>query len=159
LEKRLFAIGSQTMLLDGDQVRHGLCGDLGFSIEDRIENIRRIGHIARLFFEHGDVTLCTFISPFRREREMARKLIPDGKFIEIHVDTSIEECQRRDPKGLYSRAAAGQIPNFTGISSPYEAPENPELVIKTTETSIDDAVEIILGRLRMIGAVPESAGE
>jgi bifunctional enzyme CysN/CysC len=159
LEKRLFTLGSQTMLLDGDQVRHGLCGDLGFSIEDRIENIRRIGHIARLFYEHGDVTLCTFISPFRREREMARKLIPDGKFIEIHVETSIEECQRRDPKGLYARAAAGQIPNFTGISSPYEAPENPELVIRTTETSIDEAVEIILGRLRMVGAVPESAGE
>jgi bifunctional enzyme CysN/CysC len=141
------------MLLDGDQVRHGLCGDLGFTIDDRIENIRRIAHVARLFFEHGDVTLCTFISPFRRERALARSLVPEGRFLEVHVDTSIDECRRRDPKGLYARADAGQIPNFTGISSPYEAPENPEITIKTTETTIDEAVEIILERLRAIAAL------
>jgi bifunctional enzyme CysN/CysC len=153
LETRLFEAGTQTMLLDGDQVRHGLCGDLGFTIDDRIENIRRIAHVARLFFEHGDVTLCTFISPFRRERALARSLVPEGRFLEVHVDTSIYECRRRDPKGLYARADAGQIPNFTGISSPYEAPENPEITIKTTETTIDEAVEIILERLRAIAAL------
>lgn len=151
VEKKLFERGAQTMLLDGDQVRHGLCGDLGFKDADRVENIRRVSHVARLFFEQGNITVCTFISPFKRERELARSLVPEGRFVEIFVNCDIEECKKRDPKGLYQKAIEGKIPNFTGISSPYEAPENPELVIDTTNTSIDEAVDIVIAYLEEQG--------
>jgi bifunctional enzyme CysN/CysC len=153
VEKRLFARGAQTMLLDGDQVRHGLCGDLGFSDADRVENIRRVSHVARLFFEQGNLTVCTFISPFKRERELARSLVPEGRFIEVFVDCDIEECKKRDPKGLYKKAIEGNIPNFTGISSPYEAPENPELTVDTTSTSIEEAVDTVLRYLEEHGLI------
>jgi bifunctional enzyme CysN/CysC len=157
LEKRLFARGAQTMLLDGDQVRHGLCGDLGFKDADRVENIRRVSHVARLFFEQGNITVCTFISPFQRERELARSLIAEGRFIEVFVDCDIEECKRRDPKGLYKRAIEGKIPNFTGISSPYEAPVNPELIIDTASTSVDEAVNTVIRHLEQAGLVPQAS--
>jgi bifunctional enzyme CysN/CysC len=152
VEKRLFnQRGIHTMLLDGDQVRHGLCGDLGFTDADREENIRRIAHVARLFYEHGDVTICTFISPFAQDREFARSLIPSGKFIEVYVECDIEECKRRDPKGLYKKAIDGQIPNFTGISSPYEAPTNADIVIDSATTSVEAAVDQIIEVLESRG--------
>jgi bifunctional enzyme CysN/CysC len=127
VEKLLHAKGKHTFLLDGDNVRHGLNRDLGFTAEDRVENIRRIAEVAKLMTDAGLIVLVSFISPFQSERQMARELMPDGEFIEVFVDTPIEECVRRDPKGLYKKAMAGQIPNFTGISSPYEAPENPDI--------------------------------
>ncbi len=131
VEKLLHAKGKHTFLLDGDNVRHGLNRDLGFTAEDRVENIRRIAEVAKLMTDAGLIVLVSFISPFQSERQMARELMPDGEFIEVFVDTPIEECVRRDPKGLYKKAMAGQIPNFTGISSPYEAPENPDIHLHT----------------------------
>ncbi|WP_271023226.1 sulfate adenylyltransferase subunit CysN [Rhizobium sp. RCAM05973] len=131
VEKLLHAKGKHTFLLDGDNVRHGLNRDLGFTAEDRVENIRRIAEVAKLMTDAGLIVLVSFISPFRSERQMARELMPDGEFIDVFVDTPIEECVRRDPKGLYKKAMAGQIPNFTGISSPYEAPENPDIHLHT----------------------------
>ena len=131
VERLLFANGKHTFLLDGDNVRHGLNRDLGFTAEDRVENIRRIAEVAKLMTDAGLIVLISFISPFRSERQMARELMPEGEFVEIFVDTPIEECVRRDPKGLYKKAMAGQIPNFTGISSPYEAPENPDIHLHT----------------------------
>ncbi|MEZ0327156.1 MAG: adenylyl-sulfate kinase, partial [Fimbriimonas sp.] len=155
LERRLFARGAQTMLLDGDQVRHGLCGDLGFKDADRVENIRRVAHVARLFFEQGNITVCTFISPFERERALARSLIAGGRFIEVFVDCDIEECKRRDPKGLYQRAIEGKIPNFTGISSPYEVPTNAELVIDTASTDVSASVDRVIKYLEDAGLLPK----
>ena len=131
VERELYERGIRTFLLDGDNVRHGLNRDLGFSDAERVENIRRVGEVARLFVEAGTIVLCSFISPFRAERRMVRELFADGEFIEIFVDTPLEDCIARDPKGLYVKAQAGQIANFTGVSSPYEAPENAELVIPT----------------------------
>ena len=127
VEANLHARGVHTLLLDGDNVRHGLNKDLGFTEPDRVENIRRIGEVAKLMTEAGLVVLCSFISPFRAERRMVRELLADGEFIEIFVDTPLEDCIARDPKGLYRRALAGEIKNFTGVDQPYEAPENPEL--------------------------------
>jgi bifunctional enzyme CysN/CysC len=124
-------------------VRHGLNGDLGFSDADREENIRRVAHVARLAFDHGNVVLCTFISPFRADRELARSLLPDGRFIEIHVDCPLDECIKRDPKGLYLRAQRREIASFTGITAPYEAPIAPELVLHTAELSTDEAVDLV----------------
>ncbi|MDK1378739.1 MULTISPECIES: adenylyl-sulfate kinase, partial [unclassified Sinorhizobium] len=131
LDKVLHARGKHTYLLDGDNVRHGLNRDLGFTDEDRVENIRRVAEVAKLMADAGLIVLVSFISPFRDERRMARELMEKGEFIEIFVDTPLEECARRDPKGLYEKALAGKIANFTGISSPYEAPENPELHLHT----------------------------
>jgi bifunctional enzyme CysN/CysC len=131
VERELYERGIRTFLLDGDNVRHGLNRDLGFSDAERVENIRRVGEVAKLFVEAGTIVLCSFISPFRAERRMVRELFADGEFIEIFVDTPLEDCIARDPKGLYVKAQAGQIANFTGVSSPYEAPENAELVIPT----------------------------
>ena len=131
VERLLYAKGKHTFLLDGDNVRHGLNRDLGFTAEDRVENIRRIAEVAKLMTDAGLIVLISFISPFRSERQMARELMPEGEFVEVFVDTPIEECARRDPKGLYKKALAGQIPNFTGISSPYEAPENPDIHLHT----------------------------
>jgi bifunctional enzyme CysN/CysC len=154
LEHQLFERGVRTMLLEGDQVRHGLCADLGFSAEDRTENIRRVAQVARLFFEAGHVVICSFVSPFGKDRNFARGLVPDGRFVEVFVDTPLEVCRARDTKGLYARAEAGEVREMTGISSPYETPESPELVIRTVETEVDRAVEALLTALADRGVIP-----
>ncbi len=144
VEKRLHTLGKHSFLLDGDNVRHGLNRDLGFSDADRVENIRRVGEVARLMTDAGLIVLTAFISPFRAEREMVRQIMPEGEFFEIFIDTPIEEAERRDVKGLYKKARAGEIANFTGISSPYEAPANPEIRIDTTRTTPEQAAEQIV---------------
>ncbi|HEX5726022.1 MAG TPA: adenylyl-sulfate kinase [Longimicrobiaceae bacterium] len=148
LERSLFAAGCQTMLLDGDQVRHGLCGDLGFSAADRAENLRRAGEAARLFFEQGSIVLCTFVSPFAADRERVRRLLPPGRFLEVHVRASVETCAARDPKGLYARAARGELAGLTGVDAPYEAPDAPEIVADTEAEDVDAIASAILQRLR-----------
>ena len=148
LEKTLFESGCQTILLDGDQLRHGLCADLGFSGKEREENIRRAAQVAKLFFESGHLVICTFISPFARDRAVARSLIPEGRFFEIHVSCDLEVCKRRDPNGLYAKAIRGEIKNFTGVSSPYEAPDNPEILLNTNLQSVEDSVACIMDRLK-----------
>jgi len=153
VEKELYVQGAHTYLLDGDNVRHGLNRDLGFTDADRVENIRRVGEIARLFIDAGLLVLCSFISPFRAERRMVRELVAEGEFIEIFIDTPIEECIRRDPKGLYSRARAGKIKNFTGIDSPYEIPEQAEIVISTSDASAQQAAAQIIAQLRARGII------
>jgi bifunctional enzyme CysN/CysC len=147
-EQRLHALGVHTALLDGDNVRHGLNHDLGFTDADRVENIRRVGEVARLMADAGLVVLVSFISPFRAERDLARSLAGDGRFCEVHVDTPLAEAEARDVKGLYRKARAGQLPNFTGIDSPYEAPEAPEVRIDTTATEPGGAAEAIIDQLR-----------
>jgi len=151
LEKALFQRGHHSYLLDGDNVRHGLNRDLGFSDDERVENIRRIGEVAKLMADAGLVVLTAFISPFRADRAMVRELMEDGEFIEIHVDAPIETCEARDPKGLYAKARAGVIRNFTGIDSPYEAPESPEVVVDTARMSVDECVEELLAYLKRRG--------
>ncbi len=151
LEKELFESGAHTMLLDGDLLRHGLNGDLGFSVEDRSENIRRVGETAKLFFEAGHLVVCTFISPFANDRDFVRSLLPDGHFVEVFVKCDIEVCKRRDPNGLYEKALSGEIKEFTGISSPYEAPDNPELVVETDLQSVDEIIELLKEHLRRQG--------
>ncbi len=147
LERKLQALGKHTYLLDGDNVRHGLSRDLGFNERDRAENIRRIAEVARLMVDAGLIVIVSFISPFRSERRMARDLMEDGEFFEIFVDAPLEVCEARDPKGLYARARRGEIANFTGIDSPYEAPENPELRIDTTVLSPDQAADELVALL------------
>jgi bifunctional enzyme CysN/CysC len=154
VEKRLFGEGRHTYLLDGDNVRHGLNQDLGFTDADRVENIRRVAEAAKLFVDAGLITLVSFISPFRSERRIARDLLRPGQFVEIFVDAPLEVCMERDPKGLYKRAAAGQIKNFTGIDSPYEPPENPELTLSTATVAPEDAAERIVAYLRGNGMIP-----
>ena len=151
VEKKLAAMGRHTFLLDGDNVRHGLNKDLGFTETDRIENIRRVGEVAKLMADAGLIVLTAFISPFRAERDMVRRMISDGEFIEIFVDTPLPEAERRDVKGLYAKARAGELPNFTGIDSPYEAPEQPELWIDTTKLSAEEAAEQIVEALQKRG--------
>ncbi len=148
IEKKLLAGGRHTYLLDGDNVRHGLNKDLGFTDADRVENIRRVAEVSRLFVDSGMITLVSFISPFRDERRMARELLEDGEFIEVFVDTPLEVCEARDPKGLYSKARAGQIKNFTGIDSDYEAPENPEIVLKSAEHPVEDLADQVIAYLK-----------
>lgn len=148
VETKLFELKKHTYLLDGDNIRMGLNRDLTFSDEDRVENIRRIGEVAKLFVDSGLIVLTAFISPFKKERKSVRELVEDGEFIEIFVDTSLEVCEKRDPKGLYKKAKKGEIPNFTGISSPYEAPNNPEIHIQTDRMSIEGAVDIIIEYLQ-----------
>jgi adenylylsulfate kinase len=148
LEKKLYELGFKTYRLDGDNIRHGLNKDLGFSEEDRNENIRRIGEVSKLMVDAGILTLTAFISPFKRERQSVRTMMEDGEFIEIHVQASIEACERRDPKGLYKKARDGKIKGFTGIDSPYEAPDSPEIVIDTESLTIDESVEKILAYLQ-----------
>ena len=142
-EKRLFDRNCKTVLLDGDHMRHGLCSDLGFSSVDRKENIRRVGEVAKIFYEHGNIVLCTFISPFRQDRTIVRSLFPEGRFIEVYVHCNIDECRRRDPNGLYKKAQLGLIKDFTGLSSPYETPEMPELVIDTESLSLQKCVDML----------------
>jgi len=152
VETRLHARGKHTYLLDGDEVRHGLNKDLGFSAEARVENIRRIAEVARLMVDAGLITLVAFISPFRREREMARRLVGSGEFVEIFVDTPIAVAEARDPKGLYKKARRGELKDFTGIDSPYEPPENPEIRIETARVSAVDAAEEIIAFLKLDSA-------
>lgn len=147
LEKRLYRLGHHTYLLDGDNVRHGLNKDLGFSDEDRVENIRRIGEVSRLFCDAGLLVLSAFISPFRADRAMVRALVEDAEFVEVFLDTPLEECERRDPKGLYKKARSGEIRNFTGIDSAYERPETPEVILNTAEQSVEEAVNYLVDYL------------
>jgi bifunctional enzyme CysN/CysC len=151
VEKKLFALGKHTTLLDGDNVRHGLNRDLGFTDTDRVENIRRVAEVARLMTDAGLIVLVSFISPFRSERQMARELLPAGDFFEVFVDAPLNVVEARDRKGLYKKARRGEIKHFTGISSPYEAPENPELHIDTTKLSPEDAAERIVAHLQESG--------
>jgi bifunctional enzyme CysN/CysC len=151
VEQKLYRAGGHTMLLDGDNLRHGLNRDLGFTEADRVENIRRVGEVAKLMTDAGLVVLCSFISPYRAEREMVRGLVPAGDFIEIFVDTPIEECVRRDPKGLYAKAKAGTIKNFTGFDAPYEPPENPELHLYTAGRTADELADLVIAELRRRG--------
>jgi adenylyl-sulfate kinase len=144
LERRLHEAGHHTYLLDGDNVRHGLNKDLGFSPEDRVENIRRIGEVAKLMVDAGLIVLTAFISPYRADRQMVRELVGEGEFIEVFVDTPLEVCEERDPKGLYAKARAGEIKGFTGIDAPYEAPMACELTIDTSALRVDDAVQALL---------------
>lgn len=153
LEKRLLADGRHTYLLDGDNVRHGLNKDLGFTDADRVENIRRVTEVSKLMTDAGLIVMVSFISPFRSERQMARETMEPGEFIEVYVSTSIEEAERRDPKGLYGKARKGQIRNFTGIDSPYEVPENPELTIDTQQATPEQAVEILVRKLKELGCI------
>jgi len=146
--RRLFDLGVSTYVLDGDNVRHGLNKDLGFSDEARKENIRRIGEVSKLFVDGGQLVFTAFISPFREDRDTVRALLEEGEFIEVFVECPIEKCEQRDPKGLYKKARAGEIPEFTGISSPYEAPENPELVLNTDQYSVEECVEQLVAYLK-----------
>ena len=155
LENKLFGAGYQTMLLDGDNMRHGLCGDLGFSEEDRSENIRRAGEVARLFFESGHIVICTFISPFIRDRQLVRSLFPDKRFLEIYVKCDLDVCKRRDPNGLYKKAMTGEISEFTGVSSPYEEPLAPEIIVETDLQSVDQIADSLIQQLEQAGILRE----
>ena len=149
LERELFNLGRQTYVLDGDNVRHGLCSDLGFSPDDRRENIRRVGEVARLFAEAGVICITAFISPYRSDRELVRKLVPAGQFVEVHVNAPVETCELRDTKGLYAKARAGEIKDFTGVSAPYEPPVNPELELRTDKLSVSESVAQVLDLLQV----------
>ena len=152
VEKRLHSMGQRTYLLDGDNVRHGLNKDLGFTDADRVENIRRVAEVGKLMVDAGLIVMASFISPFRSERGLARELFEDAEFIEVFVDASIEACERRDPKGLYQRARDGKIPNFTGISSPYEPPESPEIHLQTEQLTPEEAADLVVAQLQTKGA-------
>ncbi|MFA5372113.1 MAG: adenylyl-sulfate kinase [Sideroxydans sp.] len=153
VEEELHQMGCRTFVLDGDNVRHGLCGDLGFSNEARIENIRRVGEIAKLFMEAGVIVLTAFISPFRSDRERVRGMVGHGDFMEIYCDSSIEVCETRDVKGLYKKARAGLIPEFTGITSPYEVPENPEFTVNTGASELAACVTQVLKEIEHRGVI------
>jgi len=148
VEDRLHKDKIRTYVLDGDNIRRGLCKDLGFTDADRTENIRRIGEVSRLMMQAGVITLTAFISPFRSDRQIARSLVDTGDFIEVYCKAPLEVCEERDPKGLYKKARAGQIPEFTGIDSPYEEPQTPEIVVDTQHQSVDECVQTILDWLK-----------
>ncbi|MEJ2610551.1 MAG: adenylyl-sulfate kinase [Candidatus Thiodiazotropha sp.] len=154
LEEELHQRGCRTYVFDGDNVRHGLCRDLSFSIEDRTENIRRIGEMAKLFVEAGVISLTAFISPIREDREQVRGLFPHGDFLEVFIDCPLEICESRDVKGLYRKARSGEIPNFTGISSPYEPPTKPEITIQTQNREIGECVDELILALEQRGVIP-----
>lgn len=147
IEEELYQRGCRTFVLDGDNIRHGLCGDLGFSAKDRMENIRRIGEVTKLFMEAGVIVLSAFISPCRADRERVRKMFASSDFIEIYCDASLDICETRDVKGLYKKARAGQLAEFTGISSPYEAPTIPDLTINTETSSLNECVEQVINEI------------
>ncbi len=153
VEEMLYLHGCRTFVLDGDNVRHGLNRDLGFSIEDRDENLRRVGETAKLFLEAGTIVLAAFISPLKRERAMIRTLMPHGDFLEIHCGAPVEVCEQRDPKGLYRKARSGEIKEFTGVSSPYEVPLKPDLAINTGEVSLDVSVQQVIQMLKCRGVI------
>jgi adenylylsulfate kinase len=148
VEEKLHQMGCRTFVLDGDNVRHGLCGDLGFSAKDREENIRRVGEVAKLFMEAGIIVLTAFISPYKADRARVRGMVEQGDFMEIFCDSPIEICESRDVKGLYQKARAGQIAEFTGISSPYEMPENPELTVNTGKLELDASVRHVIAAMQ-----------
>lgn len=147
VEDRLYQLGTRTYVLDGDNIRHGLCKDLGFSDADRTENIRRIGEVAKLFTDSGVMALTAFISPFRSDRDAVRELVEAGDFIEIYCKCDLDVCEQRDVKGLYKKARAGEIPEFTGINSPYEEPLKPEIVVDTGAQGIEESVEQVINTL------------
>ena len=153
----LFEQGLACYVLDGDNVRHGLCQDLGFSDADRTENIRRIGEVAKLFVDAGVVVLTAFVSPFQADRDRVRALVPEGDFIEVHCAANRAACETRDTKGLYAKARAGVIKEFTGISSPYEEPEQPELRVETGSQSLEDCVDQVIAHLQEQGIIPAAA--
>ncbi len=153
VEKKLFEMDYNVTVLDGDNVRHGLCSDLGFTEEDRHENLRRIGEVAKLFVESGTIVLAAFVSPNRKDREQVRSRLPHGDFYEVYCKCDLDVCEERDPKGLYKKARAGEIPNFTGISAPYEEPIKPDMVVNTSELSIEEEVDHIINNIRSKGLV------
>lgn len=155
LEEKLYKNRARTYILDGDNIRHGLSKDLGFSDKDRVENIRRIGEVARLFVDSGIIVITAFISPFIAERNIARKLVQENEFIEVFVKCSLEECEKRDTKGLYKKARKGEIKQFTGIDSPYEDPVNPEIIVDTEKQSIEESVQQIYKYLLENGLINE----
>lgn len=157
VEERLHQLGCRTFVLDGDNVRHGLCNNLGFSDKDRRENIRRIGEMSKLFSEAGVITLTAFISPFRDDRRRVRALVNAGDFIEVYCHADLETCEKRDVKGIYRRARAGEIKEFTGISSPYEEPERPDLTVETGSLGLEECVDQVLGFLRDTGRLPKAS--
>ena len=159
VESKLSERLHHTYLMDGDNVRHGLCGDLGFTEEDRNENIRRVGEVANLMVDAGLIVLTAFISPFKSNREVVRSMLKEGEFIEVHIDTPIEECEKRDPKGLYKKARAGEIKDFTGIDSPYEAPGNAEITIENYNISVDLAANIVINYLEKHGYLKPIAAD
>ena len=159
VERRLHALQCRTFVLDGDNLRHGLCSDLGFSAEDRHENIRRAGEVAALFVQSGAIVLSALISPFAADRARARRLVPEGRFLEIYCNASVDDCEQRDVKGLYRRARNGEVREFSGISSPYEAPTAPELVLHTARDSVEQCVEQVLAMLRARLGTPVSRGD
>jgi adenylylsulfate kinase len=154
LEKKLITLGTRTYILDGDNVRMGLCKDLGFSEEDRGENIRRIGEVSKLFIDAGCIVLSAFVSPYIKDRDAVRELVEEGEFVEVFVDAPLEVCEERDVKGLYKKAREGIIKGFTGIDDPYEAPLNPEITIDTSELSLDEGVKVIFDYLEKRGVLP-----
>lgn len=153
VEEKLYEMGCRTYVLDGDNVRHGLCGDLGFSVEDRHENIRRIGEMAKLFVDAGLIVLTAFISPFRASRNMVRSMLMPGDFLEIYCKCPVEICEQRDPKQLYQKARLGLLQEFTGISSPYEEPLTPELTLDTSQLSVEQSVSAVIALLRERGVI------
>jgi adenylylsulfate kinase len=156
LEKKLITMGTRTYILDGDNIRMGLCKDLGFSEEDRGENIRRIGEVSKLFVDAGCIVLSAFVSPYIKDRDGVRELVGDGEFIEVFVDAPLEVCEERDVKGLYKKAREGVIKGFTGIDDPYEAPLNAEIIIDTSKLSLEEGVDVILQYLEAKGVLPKS---
>ena len=154
LEKKLITLGTRTYILDGDNVRMGLCKDLGFSEEDRGENIRRIGEVSKLFVDAGCIVLSAFVSPYIKDRDAVRELVEEGEFVEVFVDAPLEVCEERDVKGLYKKAREGIIKGFTGIDDPYEAPLNPEITIDTSKLSLDEGVNVIFDYLEKRGVLP-----
>ncbi len=153
VDEKLYRMGIQSYVLDGDNIRHGLNKDLGFQTGDRIENIRRIGEVAKLFVDSGQMILTAFISPFREDRDMVRALFPEGEFFEIYVKCPPHVCEQRDPKGLYKKARSGEIKHFTGIDSPYEAPLSPDFIIESDQTSISDGADLIITELQSKGII------
>ncbi|GGC73079.1 adenylyl-sulfate kinase [Marinobacter halophilus] len=147
LDVALHERGYHTFLLDGDNVRHGLCNDLGFSDNDRVENIRRVGEVCKLFADAGLIVMSAFISPFTSDRRMVRKLFPAGEFIEVFMDAPLETCESRDPKGLYKKARAGEIKHFTGIDSPYEVPSHPEIRLDTSQNTVEECIDSLIAYL------------
>ncbi len=153
VEAKLFALDHKVTVLDGDNIRHGLCSDLGFTEADRNENMRRVAEVAKLFVEAGTIVLAAFVSPYRQDRENVRSRLPHGDFYEVYCDCDLAVCEERDPKGLYARARKGEIDNFTGISAPYEEPIKPDMVINTGELSLEDEVAKILKQLKSKGLI------
>jgi adenylylsulfate kinase len=153
VEEKLFEMGHLTFILDGDNIRHGLNKNLGFSPEDREENIRRIGEVSKLFCDAGVITMTAFISPYRADRDKARALVAEGRFVEIYVKVPLDIAEQRDPKGLYKKARAGEIKEFTGISAPYEEPVNAELIVETGKKSVEESVQVVIDYLKKNGFV------